>query len=155
MSTTLVVLAYAGYHVVYALAAWPAGAASDRLGRKPVLIVGLVVFALVYAGFAAATGAWQVWPLLAFYGLYIALTDGVVRALISDVARPERVGSALGIVTATSGVCALAASLVAGFLWDSLGPGVVFALGSTTAALAALVLAFAPLGAPRIKSQEQ
>ena len=152
LSTALIVLAYATYNLVYACAAWPAGAASDRLGRRPVLILGLVVFALVYAGFAAASGAWQVWPLFALYGLYIAFTDGVVRALISDIAPPERVGAALGIVAAMGGICALVASLAAGFLWDTVGSGVVFAVGSTTAALAAVVLAIAPLGAPRAQS---
>ena len=148
LSTALVVLAYAGYNLVYAFAAWPAGAVSDRLGRRPVLVLGLVVFALVYAGFGLATGAWQVWPLLAFYGLYIAFTDGIVRALISDVAPPERVGAALGVMTAAGGLCTLIASVAAGFLWDRVGSGSVFALGAGCAALGALVFTVAPLAEP-------
>jgi len=58
---------------------------SDRLGRRGILVAGFALFALVYGGMGVATGALVVWPLFALYGLYIALTDGVTKAYITDL----------------------------------------------------------------------
>ena len=84
LSTTLVVLAYALYNVVYSALSWPLGALSDRVARTTVLAAGLAVFALVYLGFAVASSSWAVWPLFTVYGVYIAATEGVARAWVAD-----------------------------------------------------------------------
>ncbi len=149
LSPALVVLAYAGYNLVFAFAAWPAGVVSDRLGRRCVLVVGLAIFVLVYAGFGVATSSWQLWPLFGCYGLYIALTDGAVKAVIGDIADPDQVGATLGLVTAASGLSALAASIAAGVVWGRFGPGAVFALGAALAAAAGVVISLAPIGPRR------
>ena len=135
-----VVLAYAVYNVVYAATGWPAGILSDRLGRRDVLVAGYLLFALVYGGLGLATGALMVWPLFALYGLYIALTEGVTKAYLSDLVPEEQRGGALGLYAAATGLVALASSLLAGLLWDHVAPAAPFDLGGVTALLAAAAL---------------
>ena len=85
LSTTAVVLAYAVENTLYSGLSWPLGHLSDRIGKRLLLGAGLVAFALVYAGFGLATSGAVVWPLMAIYGSYLAATDGVARALVSDI----------------------------------------------------------------------
>lgn len=134
---------YAVYNLTYALFAYPAGLVSDRFGRWRVMAAGWAVYAAVYAGFALlpAAHAWGVWPLMAAYGVYMALTDGVGKALIGDLAPKARRGTAMGIHTSVTGVAGLAASVAMGWLWDAAGPGPAFATGAGFAALALVVLA--------------
>lgn len=145
LSTTAVVLAYVLYNFVYMGAALPAGIVSDRRGRRNVYVGGLLVFALVYAGFAFAHRGLVVWPLFAVYGLYIALTDGVSKAFIADLAPKERRATILGTYGTLTGLAALIASVAAGLLWDRVNPAAPFALGAGTALIAAaLMLAALP-----------
>lgn len=140
LGTGAVVLAYVLYNGVYSLLSTPAGVLSDRLGRRSVMLAGFVLFALVYLGFAAAPGAGAVWGLFALYGLYMAMTEGVGRALASDLAPPGALGRALGLYHTGIGVMALLASIMAGLLWEQVGRAAPFYLGGATAALAALLL---------------
>ena len=141
-SPWIVVLAYAVYNLTYSALSYPAGALSDRFGRWRIIAVGWVLYAAVYLGFALLPGsmAWGVWPLMALYGVYMALTDGVGKALIADHAPKERRGEALGVYQAVTGVSTLGASLVAGALWDRSGPMAPFLLGAMFAVLALLGL---------------
>jgi MFS family permease len=148
LSPWAVVLAYALYNLTYTVFSYPAGIVSDRIGRWRVMALGWTVYAVVYAGFAY-TGSSGVWPLLALYGVSTALTDGVGKALIADHAPREKRGTALGLYFMASGLVTLLASLVAGLVWDTLGPSVTFGLGSVTALLAvALVPVLKPRASP-------
>ena len=137
-----VVLAYALYNIVYAAVSYPAGVVSDRLGRWRVIGVGWAIYAVVYAGFAV-TGAAGVWPLFATYGLYMALTDGVGKALVADHAPAARRGTALGIFYLANGGAAVVASVVAGLLWDRVDHAAPFWLGAIGATIALVCLPFA------------
>jgi len=148
LSTTATVLAYVVYNFVYMSAALPSGIVSDRLGRRGVFILGLVIFAAVYIGFALTTSALAVWPLFAVYGLYIAMTDGVGKALISDLAPVERRATVLGAYGTLTGVLVLVASTLAGVLWDLVGAWAPFALGAASALAAAAILLMAPAARP-------
>ena len=119
-----VVMVYALFNVTYAALSYPAGVLSDRLGRWRIIAVGWVIYAVVYAGFALlpATHAWGMWPLMALYGIYMALTDGVGKALIADHAPKHAAGAAMGIFYALTGLTTLVASLIAGLVWDRSGP---------------------------------
>lgn len=134
-------LAYLAFTASYALLAYPAGALSDRLGRRPVLVGGYLVFAAVYAGFALARTPAAVWPLFLAYGAYYAAVEGVQKAYAADLSPPDRRGAVIGAVNAATGLGALPASLVAGALWDAFGPAVPFALGAATALGSAVLLA--------------
>src|SRR5436190_7054273 len=139
LGATLVVLAYSAYNLVYASLSWPLGALSDR-GRERILAAGLVVFALVYLGFAIAPGSWAVWPLFALYGAYIAATDGVARAWVADRVPGRAIGTAYGVFSAATGAALLAASIAAGLLWSHVSPAAPFVVGASAAALAFLLL---------------
>ena len=117
LSFPAVILAYTLFNAVYALAAAPLGKLSDRVGRKPVIVAGWLIYALVYLGFASARSKAAPWGLLAVYGLYQALTEGVSKALISDVVPPEQRGGAIGMFYTATGACQLAANLMTGALW--------------------------------------
>jgi MFS family permease len=137
-----VVMVYAIFNVTYAALSYPAGVLSDQLGRWRIIAVGWVIYAGVYVGFAVlpASQAWGLWPLMAFYGVYMALTDGVGKALIADHAPAEKRGTAMGIFYALTGLTTLGSSVLAGVVWDRVGPAMAFMVGGGFAVLALLGL---------------
>jgi len=143
-SATAVVLIYALYNLVYALASVPLGHLSDRLKRRRVLVGGMVAFALVYTGFALATAPWHALVLFALYGLYIAATDGVGKAFVVDMVPAGLRATSIGFLGTVTGLATLAASTVAGVLWDAVGPWAPFAYGAAGALICAAFLALLP-----------
>jgi len=140
-------LLYAAFNVVEAVLGYPAGALSDRVGRRPLLIAGLMVFSLVYLGFALASSPWHVWGLFLLYGAYYTMTGGTQRAYAADLADPERRATDLGAYHFVVGALALPASLIAGFLYGR-HAAAPFALGAICAGLTAAMLAWT-VGADR------
>jgi MFS family permease len=134
-----VILAYVGYNAVYAAASYPAGALTDRIGPRPVVGIGLVFFAIGYAGLGATRSVGLSCLLLAAYGLFAACTDGPGRAWVSRHAGALRQGAAQGFVQGLSGFAVLAAGLWAGLLWGADGR-LPLLLAGTAAALLALAL---------------
>ena len=122
----------------------PGGSLSDRVGRRPILIAGWIVYALVYFLFARATQAWHAWALFAAYGIFFGLTEGTELALVADVVPTERRGAAYGWYYLAIGVGALPASLIFGVLWDRFGSPVAFGAGAAMALLAALAMLILP-----------
>jgi MFS family permease len=133
LSATLVILAYALYNLVYAVFAWPLGSLSDRVPRGAVLGGGIVVYAFVYAGLALATDSWAIWPLFALYGLFVAATDGVLKAWVADHVEGGLAGTAYGVYAGAVGAALLVASLLAGLLWAEIGPSAAFWAGALLA----------------------
>ncbi len=131
------------FTAVYALFSSPAGALSDRIGRRKVLLTGWLLYAAVYLGLALANVGWQVWLLFAIYGLFYALTEGTAKALVADLVPAEQRGTAYGLFNGAIGLAALPASLLAGLLWQGigswsgLGPAAPFLLGALLALAAA------------------
>lgn len=129
-------------NIAYALTAYPAGALSDRLGRKGLLLIGagvLVVSDLVLAGAYnyAVLGIG-----VALWGLHMGLTQGLLSAMVADAAPPHLRGTAFGVYYAASGVATLIGSAAAGGLWDWLGAPAPFVAGAVVALIAS-VLVFA------------
>ena len=139
------------FNIIYTLVSTPAGALSDRIGRRKLLVGGWVFYAIVYLGFAGMNARWQVWALMAAYGIYYGLTEGVARAFVADLVPIERRGSAYGLYNAAIGLMAFPASLMAGVLWqgvgawEGFGAGAPFLFGAVLALGAAGMLAFMPL----------
>jgi MFS family permease len=139
LSAWAVVAAYATYNVLYAAISYPAGVLSDKIGRWKLVGLGWAIYAIVYALFAIADTT-TIWPAFAAYGLYMALTDGVGKALIADHAPKEHRGRAMGIFNLATGVTTIISSVVAGVLWDHVSPSAPFWLGSGSAVVAIVVL---------------
>ncbi|MCB0567944.1 MAG: MFS transporter [Phaeodactylibacter sp.] len=119
---------YIFYNLVYALAAFPAGSLADRWGVKPTFISGLLVFVAVYGGMALAADWWQFGLLFLLYGLYAALTEGVAKAWISNLAPAEERATAIGTYEGLRSVATLLASSLAGLIWWQFSPAVLFGL---------------------------
>jgi MFS family permease len=137
---------WAALHLVKSAASTPGGALSDRIGRRPTLIMGWMLYAAVYVGFALADRAWHAWALFAVYGVFFGLTEGSERALIADLVALERRGTAFGWYNLAIGLGALPASLLFGFVWDRAGPATAFTMGASLALAAALGLVAATIG---------
>lgn len=134
-------------NAVYALSAWPAGAASDRLGRAGALGLGLALLVLAHVLLAVAGGVAVLLVGVALWGLHMGFTQGVLSAMVADRAPVELRGTAFGVMNLVLGVSALAASSLAGLVWYSRGPAATFALGAAFAfvALFGLPVARAPV----------
>jgi MFS family permease len=130
-------------NLVYSLSAWPAGALSDGIGRYGVLSVGFVVLMLADLVLALGNSVFGVMVGVALWGLHMGLTQGLLAALVADTAPAELRGTAFGMFNLVSGAALLAASILAGALWDQVGPSGTFFAGAliTAIALASLSLA--------------
>ena len=129
-------------HVVKSLSSTPGGALSDRRGRKPVLLSGWIIYALVYLGFAFASEAGHVWLLFIVYGVHFGLVEGTEKALVADIASKDQRGTAFGAYNLTVSAAALPASIIFGVIWDRAGASVAFQFGAATALVASVGLSF-------------
>ncbi len=134
-------LLWAALHVVKSVSSTPAGALSDRVGRRPLLFAGWIWFAAVYAGLAAASATWHVWALFLAYGIFFGLTEGTEKALVADLAPAARRGAAFGWFNAVVGIGTLPASVLFGLVWDAHGSAAAFVVGAALALAAAALLA--------------
>jgi len=139
--TTEAILLYVLFNIVYAAHAFPAGVLSDRVGRKPVILIGYGCFAAM--GILLASSGGLVVLILAFvlYGLSYGMAEGTQRALVADLAPAEVKATVLGAYHTCVGIVKLASGLVAGFLWIAIAPEATFAFGAVGAMVAALALA--------------
>ncbi|MCS7202738.1 MAG: MFS transporter [Dictyoglomus sp.] len=137
---TTVLSLYLLYNVIYAIFSFPAGYISDKIGRKRVLVLGYLFYGLVYLGFAIANKFNVLVYLFVAYGLYIAFTEGVEKALISDLAPPETKATVIGLHATLVGIGLFPASLLAGLLWSYFGPQAPFYFGGFLGILASIGL---------------
>jgi MFS family permease len=144
-SLTATIFVYALYNLVAAVASYPAGYLSDHFGRKNVLLIGFVVFLVVYTGFGVTTNTALLAGLFALYGFYQGIFRSVGKSLAADLVPPDLRASGVGWYTATIGVTGLVASVVGGELWVTVGPPATFYLGAASALAGSVALAlFAP-----------
>jgi len=131
-------LAWAALHAVKASTSYLGGSLSDRLGRRPLLAVGWILYAGVYAGFSFAEGPLAAWALFLVYGLFFGATEGVAKAFVADLVPRGRRGRAFGLLGTLEGVLLVPASVLVGVLWDATGSGELpLLLGAGFALLAA------------------
>jgi len=125
-SDTQMISIYIFYNLVYALLSFPVGILADKFGLARTLILGLFVFSIVYLliGFALLT--WQFIVLFGFYALYAAATEGVSKALISNIAEKDKTATAIGFYTGFASIFTMLASSLAGIIWYSFGMKAMF-----------------------------
>jgi MFS family permease len=130
-------------NIVYSLSAWPAGALSDRIGRYRMMFAGFAL--LIAADLVLALGGSVVSVMIgvAIWGLHMGLTQGTLSALVADTVPEELRGTAFGVFNLVSGLAMLAASVIAGGLWEWIGPDGTFLAGAIFTAIALVVLPFA------------
>jgi MFS family permease len=133
-------LTIVAFNATNAVVAWPAGALSDRIGRRGLIAFAWLIYAACYAGFAIATEAVWVMPLWVAYGTYYALSEGVGKALVADLAPTELRATAFGILNAVQGLMILPASVIAGILWSAIAPPAPFWFGAACSAAAVVLL---------------
>ena len=128
-------------NVVYAGAAYPAGAAADRLSARALLLVGLLLLVAADIVLALAASSSIVFIGAALWGLHMGLTQGLLSKLVADSAPVARRGTAFGIFHLVSGGALLLASVIAGGLWNAFGPPATFLAGAGFASIAVVGLA--------------
>ena len=128
------------FNLVYSLVSLPAGLLSDRIGRRALIVGGWLVYAAIYLGFGLAGAGWQVWVLYVLYGVYYGLAYGTAKALVADLVPVALRGMAYGTYSATLGLIDLPASVIAGLLWQGVGPGAPFFFGAGLALVAAVLM---------------
>ena len=121
----------------------PLSALSDRLGRKRLIVGGWAIYGLFYLLLGLIEGQqWLLWPLFAFYGVFLAATEGAEKALVADLAPRALLGTAYGWFNLTTGLMLMPASFVFGLLWQNLGPSFAFGFSAACALGAVLLLKF-------------
>lgn len=128
------------FNITYTLGSWPAGWFSDHFSRRWIAAAGYLIFAAVYFVFGRAPSTLAIWISMAVYGLYYALTQPVLKALVVETVAQGIRGRALGVYFFVTSVATLAASLVAGELWKHYGAGVPFYFSAGLAVVSAAML---------------
>jgi MFS family permease len=140
-SDTYMIGIYIFYNLVYAVLALPVGILADKFGLARTLIVGLVVFAIVYVSMGFALVSWQFIVLFGFYGLYAAASEGISKALISNIAEKDKTATAIGFYTSFASIFTMLASSLAGLIWYTLGMKTMFIISGVGVLLVAIYMA--------------
>lgn len=118
-----------------------AGRAVDRIGPRPMILMGWIIYAAIYLAFGLATAAWQIWALFLAYGIYYALTEPAEKTLVANLVDRENRGLAYGWYNCAIGAATLPASALFGALYDQFGAMAAFGAGAGLALIAAILLA--------------
>jgi MFS family permease len=126
----LIIGIYIFYNLVYAAFSYPMGMLADKLGCKNILVTGLILFALVYAGMAISHQLYIFIFLFFLYGVYAAATEGISKAWITNICRQEETATAIGTYTAFQSICTMLASSLAGLVWVWYGSSAIFLISA-------------------------
>ena len=148
MSDVTTILLYVLFNIVFVIVAMPSGSLSDRIGRKPVIIASFLLFALASAVMAAADSLILLVLGFSLFGVFKGSSEGVLKAYVVDLVPKDLRGSALGAFHTAVGLVMLPGGIVAGLLWDSVGPWATFAFGGSMALVAASLLAVTGRASP-------
>ncbi len=139
-----IITMYIVYNIIFALTAFPLGILADKIGIRNMLVIGLIVFAVVYAGFAAEPATMFYWLLFGLYGIYAAATEGIAKSWITNISPKKDAGAAVGAYSGLASMAAFAASTLAGALWAGFGAAVAFGVSATVAIGVAIYLMRVP-----------
>ncbi|WP_432218040.1 MFS transporter [Pseudomonas kribbensis] len=140
LSATWIPLVMVVMALFYTLSAYPAGWLSDRISRTRLLFVGMGLLVLADLVLAQSSSVFTMMLGVALWGLHMGFSQGILASLVADNAPRELKGTAFGIFNLVCGVCMLIASVLAGWLWQSIGSGSTFLMGALLAATALLLL---------------
>jgi MFS family permease len=141
-SSTLAIFGYIFYNLIYAAVSYPLGGLADKYGKRKIFSLGLIIFSLVYFGFALVPEIELIWMLFALYGIYAASTEGISKAWVSDLIPDEQRGSAIGLLTMLSSFSVMLGSFLTGILWDQFGSAIPFLLSASISLVIAFIVFF-------------
>lgn len=139
IQTAMIPIVYMTFNFIYAVSSFPAGMLADRFGKKRVILMGFVLFAAIYAGFAMAGSTSMIWLLFAAYGVFMGFTEGIQKAYLATIIPADFKATAFGLYNMVIGLAILPASIVGGWLWEHISPAATFYFGAVTSILAALM----------------
>ncbi len=136
---------YIFYNLAFALLAFPAGILADKIGLRTILIIGLVIFAIVYGLMGFAHGIVGFVLIFLFYGFYAASTEGISKAWITNIAEKGETATALGFYNSLLSIATMLSSSLAGLIWAGFGMKAMFLVSAVGALIAAVYLSLIPL----------
>ncbi|MFH0904714.1 MAG: MFS transporter [Methanobacteriota archaeon] len=139
LADNMAILLYVLFYVVYTICVIPSGILSDKIGRKPVLILGYLIFAITSIGLIFALNLYSLLLFFIIYGIFFAMIDGVQRAFVVDLAPEHLKATALGTFHTAIGLVALPGGFIAGILWDKICPETTFIYGFVLAIISLLL----------------
>ena len=131
---------YILYNLVFAVLAYPVGYLADKTGLRTTLISGLILFATVYGFFGFSSGTNAFVFLFGLYGIYAAATEGISKALITNISKKENTATAIGFYSSMASICTMLASSMAGVIWYTFGFQVMFMVSATGTVITVIYL---------------
>jgi len=142
LADNMAILLYVLFYIVYTLCIIPSGILSDKIGRKPVLMTGYLVFAITSLGLMFTSNIYGILLFFVIYGIFYAMIDGVQRAFVVDLAPKHLKATALGTFHTAIGLVALPGGFIAGLLWDKISPETTFLYGFILAIISMVLFIF-------------
>jgi len=142
LADNMAILLYVLFYIVYTICTIPLGVLSDRIGRKPVLVMGYLVFGITSLGLIFASNIYSALLFFVIYGIFYAMIDGAQRAFVVDLAPKHLKATALGTFHTAIGLVALPGGYIAGLLWDKISPEATFAYGLALAIISTVLFIF-------------
>ena len=141
LKVTLIPILWLVYNLAGSLTATPLGSLSDKIGRKKTVVLGFLFYSAVYWGFAFTSTQILLWFLMALYGCYYGLSEGVLRAYVADLVEDSSVlATVYGIYNTVVGIFIFPASFIMGILWQNFNSTVAFSFGASLALVSAIAL---------------
>lgn len=140
IAPALLPLLWMALHFSKVVSSLVGGDLSDKYGRKTLIFAGWILYALVYAGFAFVTEAWQAWALFIIYGAYFGLTETAEKALVADLVPDDKRGTAYGLYALAFSITVFPASLLLGAIWSAFGAATAFLFSAALSLAAAALL---------------
>ncbi len=141
--TGIIPVLYLVFNLISASLSTPAGIMADRVGKRKVILASYILFSLIFAGFAFATSEAHAWILFGIYGIFVAINEGVQRAYVATIIKPEIKGTGYGIYHTVIGLAALPSSIIGGALWQNIGSQALFVYGAAMSLLSCIL--FVPM----------
>ncbi|HPV18663.1 MAG TPA: MFS transporter [Prolixibacteraceae bacterium] len=136
------IMAYIFFNLVYALAAYPLGRLADRFNMKKIFLGGLLLFSATYFGMAKAGSMPAFYAIFGIYGIYMAATEGISKAWITNLVKKEETGTAVGLFVSLQSISLMIASTLAGLIWSRFGAPPAFLLTAVISMVVFLYMLF-------------